>query len=167
MTYLYWAIAFVGLLVGAFIARRTKEELIPGKKYFILLERIVLFVLIIFALYNVSFGVGTALSFIAGLLFFYKLNKSYFYLGLLILLASFVSVNFLVSITALIFIFGLSYGTLFYSGIRINLWYYELVFFLVPLILLFAGDFVLNNINYFFSFVAGALFFAFIAKVKQ
>ena len=79
MIYLYWAIAFVGLLVGAFIARRTKEELIPGKKYFILLERIVLFVLIIFALYNVSFGVGTALSFIAGLLFFYKLNKSYFY----------------------------------------------------------------------------------------
>ena len=72
MTYLYWAIAFVGLLIGAFIARRTKEELVPGKKYFILLERVVLFVLVLFALYNVQFGIWVALAFLLGMLFFYN-----------------------------------------------------------------------------------------------
>ena len=167
MTYLYWAIAFVGLLIGSFIARRTKEELVPGSKYFILLERVVLFVLVLFALYNVQFGIWAGLSFLLGMLFFYKLSKSYFYLGLLMLLASFVSANFFAGVTALIFIFGLSYGTLFYSGGRIKYWHYELVFFLVPLILLVSRDFVVNYIEYFFSFVAGAVFFNFISKIKK
>ena len=167
MVWVYWVIAFIGLLIGAFIARNTKEELKPGKKYFILLERIVLFVLVLFTLYNVSFGFGTAVAFLVGLLFFYKLSKSYFYLGLVMLLASFVSVNYLASVTILIFIFGLPHGSLFYPGKRIKYWHYELVFFLVPLILLVSGEFVLNNISYFFSFVAGALFFNFISKMKQ
>lgn len=160
----YWIIAFLGLVIGIILANRTKEELKAGKKYFVLLERIVLFVLIIFLLYRVSFSFLVILGFFLGFVFFYKLGKIYFYLGLVVLLSSLISESFLVLITALIFIFGLAYGTLSYSKKKI-IFGYDLIYFLTPLILLVAKGFVSNNIEVFLSFCAGALFFKFIKKV--
>jgi hypothetical protein len=161
----YWVIAFLGIIIGLILASRTKEELKIGKKYFILLGRLVFFTLIVFLLYKVSFNFLIILFFILGIFFSFKLNKVYFYLGLTLLLSSFISESFLIAITSLIFIFGLVYGTLIYSRKKINI-SFDLIYFLIPLILLFVKGFVVNNIEIFLSFVAGTLFFNFIKKIR-
>ena len=136
----YWIIAFLGLIFGIFLGKYTKEELKDGKKYFILLEKVILFVLILFLLYNVSFSFLVVVFSLLGVLLAHKLNKVYFYLGLTYVLVSDLSIS------ALIFIFGLPYG-------------WNLLYFAIPLILLLVNDFVGLYSEYFLAFTSGALFY--------
>ncbi len=154
----YWLIAFLGLVCGIFLGKYTREELKDGKKYFILLEKSILFVLILFLLYNVSFSFLVVISSLIGVLLSRKLNKIYFYLGL-----TFVLINDL-SITALIFIFGLPYGSLLYHSKKIKEWSWNLLYFAIPLSLLLIGDFVSLYSEYFLAFASGSLFYNLIRK---
>src|SRR3989338_4685393 len=91
-------ISLLGLLIGVIIARSAKEELLPGRRYFILFRAILLLLLIIVLLSNFSL-----IPFAVGLLVGFIVRKEYLYFGLL-------TPSSLVS--SLIFMYGFPYGTL-------------------------------------------------------
>ena len=152
----YW-LSFLGLVFGVLLGFLTKEEYKPGKKYFEIIRRVVLFLMVVSLLYYsrsffsaVFFGLG----FIVALYF----RKSYFYLGLgLVALANFWMMS-------LIFVFGLVYGTLsskkYWKDYRKVVFplFLQLVWVLIPLV--FLGF----EFEYLSGFAAGALFFIFLAK---
>ncbi len=107
---LVFALSFLGLLVGTALSYFTKEELKPGEKYFLLLEKALLLAISFTIIYYVGeFFIFLALGVLAGLIF----RKAYFYFGLALPLAS---ETFLVLLSSLVFIFGLPHGTLLASN---------------------------------------------------
>lgn len=147
-------LAFAGLIVGIILAKFTKEEFKSGKKYFVLLCRAALFVLIIYFLYLVEINWMT-LGFVLGVLVSYFFNNIYFYLGL----AYFSGFSSFVAF--FVFLFGLPYGTLIYhkKRLRKRVLIYFVLFFITALISL-----VVISKTFIYSFIAGALFIRFIGK---
>lgn len=106
MNILIFALSFLGLLAGVILSCFTKEELKPGKKYFMLLEKILLLsISLIIIFYTKDFLLFLVLGIIAGFVF----RKAYFYFGLALPLAF---GSFLVLMSSLVFIFGLPHGAL-------------------------------------------------------
>jgi hypothetical protein len=106
-------LTYLGLLVGIILSGMAKEELKPGKKYFVLMHNIVL--AIIFYLVLNFFKINALLVFILPLvlvsvLFFYKeLYKKSYIVYLLLGLASmfiFKDINYLIVCLTLIFFYG-------------------------------------------------------------
>ena len=154
----YWYfLGFLGLVFGVLLGFLTKEEYLSGKKYFNILRRVVLFLMVVSLLYY-SRDLISAIFFGLGFLVALYFRKSYFYLGLgLVALSSF-------WMMFLIFVFGLVYGTLSfkkywkdYKKVIFPLCL-QLVWFLIPLVFLFL------EFEYLGGFAAGALFFMFLAK---
>ncbi|MCD4759991.1 hypothetical protein K8R33_03815 [archaeon] len=147
-------LAFIGLIVGVFLARFTKEEFKTGKKYFILICRVVLFILIIYLLYLVEIN-WLLLGFVLGAFVGYFFRNVYFYLGLGVF-----SLN--VYFAFLVFLFGLLYGTLIYHVEKV---WRKVLFSFIWFVL---GAFILlvdiSN-TFIYSFVAGALFMHFLRRI--
>ncbi|MBT4835635.1 hypothetical protein HON86_03410 [Candidatus Woesearchaeota archaeon] len=146
-------LAFIGIFVGLLIAKYTKEEFKAGKKYFIILYKSILFLLIIYLLYFVNLD-WTILLFMVGFVITLFFSNLYFYLGLAVFSSASIYVAFFV------FLLGLPYGTLLFhkKNVKKYLKYSFIFFVLSSLVLLF--DFVW--INYF---IAGSLFSFFLRKV--
>ena len=146
-------LAFIGIFVGLLIAKYTKEEFKAGKKYFIILYKSILFLLIIYLLYFVNLD-WTILLFMVGFVITLFFSNLYFYLGLAVFSSASIYVAFFV------FLLGLPYGTLLFhkKNVKKYLKYSFISFVLSSLVLLF--DFVW--INYF---IAGSLFSFFLRKV--
>ena len=139
-------IAYLGLLVGIILIRMAPEEQKPGKKYFILLKKILFFMLSIPILYhykiNMVFSLAL-LSFVAVLILGnkLKLDKSYliyFLLGILFYLGS-RFIDLFVAEAVLIFLYGMSDASLTFSPKKKN---YDDVFiknlpFFVPIVILY------------------------------
>lgn len=107
-------LSFLGLIGGVIVSYFTKEELKPGKKYFLLLEKVLLLAISFTIIYYTGeFFLFLALGILAGFIF----RKSYFYFGLALPLAS---GTLLVLISSLVFVFGLPHGTLLASRYKIK-----------------------------------------------
>ncbi|MEW6063073.1 MAG: hypothetical protein AB1571_01745 [Nanoarchaeota archaeon] len=144
-------LSFTGLLIGVLLAKLSPEEVKPGKKYFIILKKLVLLSIIITLVYYTKF---LFLSFFIGVLFAYFFNYAYLYLGLS-LIVSVISKQFNLLIASFIFIYGLPYGTLLNKNILKKTVLY-LLLFLAPLLL------IINNLNIIYtniisSFVVGSI----------
>lgn len=129
-------IAFFGLIIGWFIAKKTKEELKEGRKYFNWLHK---FLVLVFIGSLIYFDFNIYLLAL-GVLVGYFIRRSYLYLGLV----SFGFFNYF------IFLFGLSYSSLEkYSNKKLILC---LIFFVVGVVIanIYKGSF-------YYSFVSGAL----------
>lgn len=129
-------LSFLGLIIGYILASKTKEELNPGKKWFIAISIIILLMLIIILFKkNIYFNYEFFISILIGLLLNYFIKRTYLFLGLT---AALLNENRL--ITIIIFIFGLSYGTLEYIKFK-NINYKSIlinfILFIIPVILLF------------------------------
>lgn len=107
-------IAYLGLLVGIILVRMAPEEQKPGRKYLILLKKILFFILFIPMLYyykiNIVFSLAL-LSFVAALMLGnkLKLDKSYliyFLLGIFFYLGS-RFIDLFVMESVLIFLYGI------------------------------------------------------------
>jgi hypothetical protein len=151
---LMYILAFVGILVGLFLAHLARDELKSGKKYFILIYRILLFILIIYLLYLSEIN-WWLLGIIFGFIFSIFFSELYFFLGL----AVFSSLN--VYVAFITFLIGLPYGTLLYTkkGVK-NYLIYALILFFIPALIL------LVNIpsTFVYAFIIGALFSLFLRK---
>ena len=114
--YIFTAVVvFLGLVIGLIIAHFAKEELKPGKKYFVLLQR--LLVLIIAGVFMYSFHtriyiIIIALFILSTLIYQFEISLSIYYIIFGVLY--FFSPEPL-TISALMFLFGLPSGALFYS----------------------------------------------------
>ena len=139
-------IAYLGLLVGIILIRIAPEEQKPGKRYFILLKKILFFILFIPILYyykiNIIFSLAL-LSFAAALMLGnrLKLNKSYliyFLLGIFFYLGS-RFIDLFVMESVLIFLYVISDASLALSLKKKN--YNEVLIknlsFFVPIAILY------------------------------
>ena len=109
-------VSFSGLLVGILLAFTAKEELGPGKKYFILLQKLILLLVLVFLLN--FFNVNIYLRIIIYVLFIYlmiinvKSQVIYPALGIVFFFSS-KDINLFVINSTLIFLYGFPTGSLF------------------------------------------------------
>ena len=106
-----------GLLAGLILSRVAREELASGKKYFILMYRMIFFLLLLSITYFLSSRISVSLVFVAfGVMLlaldFRRYLRSMFIIHYLFFLAGyFISVQQLI-IAAILFLYGLPIGTL-------------------------------------------------------
>ena len=163
-------IAFLGLLAGIIIAFYTKEELESGKKYFDFMIKIIVFLIIITAIYQFKKNyMILAVFFILGLLAALIIRKNYLYLGMLLFASYSFGIGYLSIMACLIFLFGLPFGTLISFN---NLKHKKKIYYISisSFILFYLGLIVLYNPIFQYSpfvmaFGSGALFILLIRKI--
>ena len=146
-------IAFLGLIAGYILSKFTKEEIKVGRRYFIWLKKVILFILAIALIYNVwgDYWVligGVVLGFIIA----FVINL-YFFLGLALFSSFSISNNFVLLVAALVFMFGLAFGSLIK---KLNI-LGEVLLFALPFILIFFSN---VNVNLFLAISAGGLIYS-------
>ena len=109
-------ISFLGLLVGILLAFSAKEELKPGKKYFMWMQKIILLLILIFLLN--FFNMALYLKVIIYTLFIFlmainiKSQIIYLVLGIIFFISSKNPELFIIN-SVLIFLYGFPSGSLF------------------------------------------------------
>ncbi len=142
-------ISFVGSIIGIILSKTIPEEVKPGEKYFKLLKKIILFLILLLPAYYFKISI---LFFIIGLIIAYILKKEWLFLGLVLVLSYQIKELNLV-IISLIFIYGLPYGTLLKNKLDLVI---NLILFLLPIILIYNNLYITYN-QEIFSFVLGGL----------
>ncbi len=151
-------VAFLGIFVGFFLSKICKEEMEPGKKYFLALKN---FICIFLGLFMLYVSLPNYTFFIIGMLIGYAIRKEYLYFGVLMLLLRH-SLDFTLLASTFIFIYGLQYGTNFK---KFRSLFIEVLLFFPPIIAI-----TLLNLNVlaFVNFAAGAIFIQpFVHKIEE
>ncbi len=112
-------IAYMGLFIGFILAIIAKEELKAGKKYFILLQKIILLLIFVFLLVFIELSYIPILLILAFILIsilrskkeFNELPYIYIILAIIFYLSS-KQLNLFIIESSLIFLYGLPIGTL-------------------------------------------------------
>ena len=109
-------ISFSGLLIGMLLAFTAKEELEPGKKYFLLLQKLTLLLVLIFLLnffnINLYLRITTYVLFI--LLMAINIKSQIIYPALaVVFFLSLKDINLFITNSILIFLYGFPTGSLF------------------------------------------------------
>jgi len=109
-------ISFSGLLIGMLLAFTAKEELEPGKKYFLLLQKLTLLLVLIFLLnffnINLYLRITTYILFI--LLMAINIKSQIIYPALaVVFFLSLKDINLFITNSILIFLYGFPTGSLF------------------------------------------------------
>ena len=109
-------ISFSGLLVGMILAFTAKEELGPGKKYFLLLQKLTLLLILIFLLnfFNINLYLRITIYFLFIFLVTINIKSQIIYpiLGVVFFLSS-EDINLFITTSILIFFYGFPTGSLF------------------------------------------------------
>ncbi len=156
-------IAFLGFIAGIILAFKTKEEFKSGKKYFLISEFIILLILALIFLFKSSLSYSSLILFVAGVLTTILVKRIYFYFGLALFLSFLFSKDFNLLIASLIFIYGLSEGTLKTNALSYNknklknLIILNLILFLLPFSLFLINN-IINYMNIFSAFVSAVFF---------
>ena len=111
-------IVFLGLVFGFIISHFAKEELKPGKKYFILLQRLLALAIFVFFMYSFHvriYIIIIALFILSTLIYQFDFSLSIYYV-VFGMLYSFSPEP--LTISALMFLFGLPSGALVYDDKR-------------------------------------------------
>jgi hypothetical protein len=165
-------LTFLSLVVGIFIARFVKEELVSGKKYFVFLYKLVIFAILLLSLFYAWYAQIPHLifGFIAGVLISFAISNIYFYLGGLFLLGFWEHDMYFDLLVVLIFIVGLLRGMFVgekYSkyGQYIKKVIISGIFFAIPFFMIYYRTLVLPIDNTIYAFISGAIFMEFIKKL--
>lgn len=165
-------LTFLGLIVGVFIARFVKEELVSGKKYFVFFYKLVILAILLLSLFYAWFAEIPHLifGFIAGALVSFAISNVYFYLGGLFLLGFWENDLYFNMLVALIFIVGLLRGMFTgekYSKFSKSLKKFVMsgIFFALPFLMIYYRSSVLPIDNTIYAFISGAIFMEFIKKL--
>lgn len=143
---IYSLFSLIGIIIGILIAYLSKEELESGKKYFIILEILIILALIItiffFEFNIIFFSLGLAL----GLL----IIKEYLYFGIILFSGVFNNnVQFLN--TALVFLYGMPYSSMIFYKKEFKDIIWNGILFLLCASLLFV------NFKFLINFASGGL----------
>jgi hypothetical protein len=165
-------LAFLGLVIGIFIARFVKEELVSGRKYFLLLYKAVIFAILLLALFYAWYAQIPHLifGFIAGVLVSFAISNVYFYLGSLFLLGFWEHDLYFDILIVLIFIVSLLRGMFLGDKYgKSKVWLKKVVvsgiFFAIPFVMIYYRSFVLPIDNTIYAFISGAIFMEFVKKL--
>lgn len=132
-------IAYLGLLLGIILIRLAPEEQIPGKKYFILLKKILFFIILV------------------SLLFFYKINV--FLITIFLFFIIVLILNKKIKLEKSAFVYFLL-GAVFYASSKIfNLFVLETLFIFLYGIVTSSIILNLKKRNYYDVFIKNLWFF--------
>ena len=138
-------ISYFGLLAGIMLVRMAPEEQKPGKKYFILVKKMLFFLMIAFLLFYYRINVLLTLSALlfigiiiaAGKLKLEKSALAYFFLGIIFFLSSKTADLFAIE-SVLVFLYGIPAASLLFDFKKRN--YVEIfvrnLWFFVPVLAL-------------------------------
>tara|TARA_Y100000310_G_C20304389_1_gene633279 strand:+ start:149 stop:646 length:498 start_codon:yes stop_codon:yes gene_type:complete len=149
---MYNVLVVFGLVFGKLLGLITKEEVKEGKRYFILIERIILVVLFL-SLLVIDFSIYSLGIFLGVFIYLILIRSHVFFLGFGVLLASFVSLEFGLLVASLVFLYllvcsrDLKWVNILVSGIV----------FVLPFILLLGESFIKGNLSLFLSVSAGGI----------
>jgi len=166
LEYLIPLIVFSGLILGVILAKVSPEEMKSGERYFKILKKITLTILIISLIFLaiplfLELILGLVVGYIAALL----LKRVYFFLGLALFLSFLTSIPDLILLfSSIVFIFGLPTGSLIASEVKKKKDLYlsmilNAIFFLSPFLLFFIRDLLANNLAFPLAFTAGSLLY--------
>lgn len=148
MIYLIFIIIFSGLLINLLLQKIAKEELKPGKKYFKIIEKIILFLLIIIILTQIkSYSyllIGVVIGFLIAMF-----TSIYLFIGFPLAISFLLTNNFILLISSLTFIYN----------ILPKKFSYNYLLFFIPLIFI-----QFTPIDLLIGISAGSLFNYFIQK---
>ena len=151
MNVLIFIAVFLSLIVGRYLRRVAKDEMKIGEKYFNFLEKIFLLVISLALVLFSSENWWIVITFILGMFIAQIIRLRWLYLGLALASSMFVSVEATIFMASLMFIYGLTRGTMQNKIVK------KLVFFL-PLLLLLTNGFMTEYGFLISGFAAGALF---------
>ncbi len=103
MLYLVPFVVFIGFIAGAILKHVVPEEVEPGERYFVLVERLLLFLIAFVASASLENTLLSYILFVSGLLMGFFIREPYLLFG-----AAMTSFNFLLG--TLIFLFGIPFG---------------------------------------------------------
>lgn len=111
-------ICFLGLFIGAVLAFMAKDELKAGRKYFILMQQILIMLIVFFVLFSfdINIYVCTTIALLALIAYYYLHNRIKTQsIHILLTVAFFTGYlnSYFAVIASLIFLFGLPTGSLF------------------------------------------------------
>ncbi len=116
-------VCFLGLFFGVILAFSAKEELKPGKKYFVLMQKIILLIILIALLKMFNVNVYMKLFAYAVLILLMEINIKkeiiYFLLGFVFFFSS-KNTNTFLLVASLIFLYGFPIGSVFASKLIKN-----------------------------------------------
>lgn len=138
-------IALSGQYFGALLGKIAPEEFKPSELFYKIFRHLLLAALILFLL-SQDFNL---IAFIGGLLIGFYYRREYGYFGLIAVSAMY-DTSFQIISSALIFLYGLPYGTLVYGQKKFLKLHFNSLWFILALGL---GAFLTN----FMAFTAGAL----------
>ena len=154
MKYLFISfLVFLSFLIGNFIAKYTKDEIKTGKRYFLLLEKILLGIFILFL--GIQAGFPGILGGILGIILAFFFPNPVIYLGIGL---AFSSGSLFLS--SMVFLYGLVYGSLQHLGKKILPFF---LFFMIPSVAVFVFP-LTSYAPFFLGFSAGALGFIFVKE---
>ncbi len=148
-------VVFIGLISGLLLNKIAKEEIIQYRKYFKILEIIFLLTLIISLLYNIN-GYYWIIAFFIGLIIAFFIRELFLFLGAALILSSFNN-NVFALVASLIFIFLMIFSARNRDKFKLKNIIIGFILFLLPIILLFFDEFIINNIDILLGLVAGCI----------
>jgi hypothetical protein len=157
-TFIVLVIAFSGIFIGQLLARIAREEIQPGKRYFLVSRKIILGMLIALLLISItsfSFLWMIAVLFGAGL--GYAFRSQFFFFGLTLMMTSLISPTLFFICAVLVFLHLMIFGSV-EKKISVRIPAHALLFF-IPLVLFFFPSFLLTFQTILFGILAGALLF--------
>ncbi|MEK6861566.1 MAG: hypothetical protein AABY07_06355 [Nanoarchaeota archaeon] len=148
-------LGFTGSIFGVILKRIAQEEIGPGKKYFNIMQRLFLFILLVAFLYHIKLGIFSIILFIIGYLISSLVRYKYLYLGIASALSLLINSEFPLLVNSIIFLYGLPYGSLLKNNSKLI---QNLILYIIPLVSLLIKTQLIDVQSYLFAFIAGSLF---------
>ena len=145
----------LGLVVGYLLRKIASEELQQGKPYFLLLRRVLLFLLTVTLLLAIPLSLPTGIAFIIGIIIAKVLRVRYLYLGCAAVASLSLAPETMLFVIAVLFLYGFPFGTQMITKNPVTSIIKHAIPYLIPFLLLltlFASHTLLP------AFVAGTLF---------
>lgn len=147
-------IVFLGLIVGKIISYYTKDEYDAGLKYFKLLEKVLIGLVVVVLLFS-KLSLVLFLYILIGIIIGVFVREIYLFLSIALLSVLFFSSDIILLVASLIFFFGIVYATVRRIEIK-NIILNGVVFF-IPFVLLLTKSFINTNSTIFLGVSIGGL----------
>ena len=154
MMWLVILVAFLGLLAGKIIFYYTKDEYKSGLKYFRLIEKILIGVIVLVLLFSKP-SLWLFVYVLIGIVVGFFVKKVYLFLSLGLLSVLMLSNNLILLVAVLVFFFGIVYGTV--RQIKVKRIILNALIFFIPFLLLVMKSFINANLSILLGLSIGGL----------
>jgi hypothetical protein len=144
-------LAYIGSVVGTYLAKAAKEEIKPGEKYFSIARKILPILLAGVLLSTLLTNIIWIAPLLIGLIISKYVKHPYLFFGFALTVTALHSNTLLLITATIIFVYGLIYGSTEKEVLK------NIPYFVVPLLLLTVPQIITPNIEIWLGLIAGTL----------